>query len=445
MKAHQKMLVGIAAGAVAGLGANAIATAMARRAPGAVEPLTADAVAAAAPWLLWSVDNVAAPLGQIFIRLLLMLVVPLLFSALVVGVAELDLKQVGRLGARTLGYTVVFSAISVLIGLLLVNAIQPGAGLSDEARAMARGGTQVKAAPPPGETSFGSVLVSMVPTNPLKAAADGDFIGLIVFSLIFGMGVALTRTEGGLRLRETIQGLYDVMMKLIDGVLRLAPFGVAALLFAMTARLGFGILSQLAAYVGTVLLALGLHMFVVYSLSVRFLGGRSPIEFFRESRLAIVTAFSTASSSATLPTALKVADENLKLPRNVARFVLTAGSAMNQNGTALFEGVTVLFLAQVYGVPLSLPDQALIMFICILAGIGTAGVPAGSIPVIAMILGMFKIPVEGLGLVLGVDRFLDMCRTTLNVTGDLAAAVYVSRGEPAVGSDAQEAADPSAS
>ncbi|WP_164014860.1 dicarboxylate/amino acid:cation symporter [Pyxidicoccus trucidator] len=446
MKPHQKMLIGISAGAVAGLTANAVATAMARSASGISEgPLPAAVIAQHAPWLSWAADSVAAPVGQIFIRLLLMLVVPMLFSALVMGVAELDLKQVGRLGLRTLGYTVVFSAISVLIGLLLVNAIQPGAGLSDEARAMARGAPQVKAAPAPGETSFGSVFVSMVPTNPLKAAADGDFIGLIVFSLIFGMGLALTQGEAALRLKETIQGLYDVMMKLIDGVLRLAPFGVAALLFSMTARLGLGILAQLAAYVATVLLALGLHMFVVYSLSVRFLGGRNPIQFFRDIRLVMATAFSTASSSATLPTALKVAEENLKLPRNVSRFVLTAGSAMNQNGTALFEGVTVLFLAQVYGVPLSLPDQGLIMFICILAGIGTAGVPAGSIPVIAMILGMFKIPVEGLGLILGVDRFLDMCRTTLNVTGDLAAAVYVARGEPVDRPAGEGAADPSAS
>jgi DAACS family dicarboxylate/amino acid:cation (Na+ or H+) symporter len=178
-----------------------------------------------------------------------------------------------------------------------------------------------------------------------------------------------------------------------------------------------------------VLLGLGLHMFVVYSLSVRFLGGRNPLGFFRDSRLAILTAFSTSSSSATLPTALKVAEENLRLPRHVSRFVLTAGSAMNQNGTALFEGVTVLFLSQVYGVPLSLQEQAVVMFICVLAGIGTAGVPGGSIPVVAMILGLFKIPPEGLGLILGVDRFLDMCRTTLNVTGDLAAAVYVARGE----------------
>jgi DAACS family dicarboxylate/amino acid:cation (Na+ or H+) symporter len=171
-------------------------------------------------------------------------------------------------------------------------------------------------------------------------------------------------------------------------------------------------------------------MVVVYSLSVKLLGGRSPLAFFREVRLAMVTAFSTASSSATLPTALKVAEENLRLPRHVSRFVLTAGSAMNQNGTALFEGVTVLFLAQLYGIELTLLQQGTVMVICVLAGIGTAGVPAGSIPVIAMILGIFGIPPEGLGLILGVDRILDMCRTTLNVTGDLAAAVYVARGEP---------------
>ena len=154
------------------------------------------------------------------------------------------------------------------------------------------------------------------------------------------------------------------------------------------------------------------------------------MQFFRDVRMAAITAFSTASSNATLPTALKVAEENLRLPPNVARFVLTAGASMNQNGTALFEGVTVLFIAQLFGVHLSLQEQLVVMFICVLGGIGTAGVPAGSLPVIAMILGMFRIPPEGLGLILGVDRLLDMCRTTLNVVGDLAAAVYVARGEP---------------
>ncbi len=424
MKAHQKMLVGIAVGALTGLLANSLATGLFQR-------LGLPALPGLTPVLEWTVANVTQPVGQIFIRLLLMLVVPLLFAALVVGVCELDLKQLGRLGLRTFGYTVVFSVIAVGIGLLLVNTLKPGVGMSDEVLAMAKGSTGVKAAAAPSDTSPVALLVSMVPTNPIKTAADGDMIGLIVFSLIFGIGLALTRSEGALRLREVIQGLYDVMMRLIDGVLRLAPLGVGALLFSVMARLGVAVLAQIGAYVGVVLLALALHMFIVYSLSVRFLGGRNPLEFFRDCRLAIVTAFSTSSSSATLPTALKVAEENLKLPRNVARFVLTAGSAMNQNGTALFEGVTVLFLAQVYGVQLSLGDQAVVMFICVLAGIGTAGVPAGSIPVIAMILGLFKIPPEGLGLVLGVDRFLDMCRTTLNVTGDLAAAVYVARGEPA--------------
>jgi DAACS family dicarboxylate/amino acid:cation (Na+ or H+) symporter len=275
-----------------------------------------------------------------------------------------------------------------------------------------------------------ALLVSIVPDNPVKAAANGDYLGLIFFALVFGIALGLTKSPAAERLKEVIAGLYQVTLVLIDGVLKVAPFGVAALLFGLTARLGFDVLRQLAAYVGVVLLGLGLHMFVVYSLSVRFFGGRNPLQFFRDVRTAAITAFSTASSNATLPTALRVAEENLKLPPNVARFVLTAGASMNQNGTALFEGVTVLFIAQLFGVHLGLQDQILVMFICVLGGVGTAGVPAGSLPVIAMILGMFRIPPEGLGLILGVDRLLDMCRTTLNVVGDLAAAVYVARGEP---------------
>jgi DAACS family dicarboxylate/amino acid:cation (Na+ or H+) symporter len=178
-----------------------------------------------------------------------------------------------------------------------------------------------------------------------------------------------------------------------------------------------------------VVLALSIHQFIVYSLAVKFLGNMKPLFFFRGVQEAIVTAFSTASSNATLPTSLKVAEENLHLPPHVSRFVLTIGSTLNQNGTALFEGVTVLFLAQFYAIPLSLVQQVMVISICILGGIGTAGIPAGSIPVVAMILGMVGVPVEGIGIILGVDRFLDMCRTVLNVTGDLAAAVVVSRGE----------------
>jgi DAACS family dicarboxylate/amino acid:cation (Na+ or H+) symporter len=405
----QKMLIGLALGGVGGLLANTLAH--------------------DAPALLWIVENVAAPVGQIFLRLLFMLVVPLLFSALVMGVSELDLRHLGRVGVKTLAYTAVVSAIAVTIGIVTVHVIEPGVGLPEHVRELARTGKAPPAATAPAGSGPVAMFVAMVPDNVLKAAVGGDMIGLITFSLLFGIGLALTKSEGATALSRTIQGLYEVCMRLIGAVIALAPIGVAALLFAMTARLGLDIVRQLAAYVVTVLLALSIHFFVVYSASVKFLGGMSPVFFFRESRVAIATAFSTASSNATLPTALKVAEENLKLPRQISRFVLTAGATMNQNGTALFEGVTVLFLAQLFGVDLSVTQQLGVMFICILAGIGTAGVPAGSIPVIAMILGMYGIPAEGLGLILGVDRFLDMCRTTLNVTGDLAAAVVVSRGE----------------
>jgi DAACS family dicarboxylate/amino acid:cation (Na+ or H+) symporter len=256
-------------------------------------------------------------------------------------------------------------------------------------------------------------------------------IGVIVFALIFAVAVALTPTEPAARLRDLMQGLYDVMMTCIGGVLKLAPVGVGALMFVLGVRVGTGLFRPLAAFVATVLLGLAFHMVVVYSLLVKLVGKTSPRAFFRDVRLAMLTAFSTASSNATLPTALEVAEHNLRLPPKVSRFVLTVGSTMNQNGTALYEGVTVLFLAQLAGVHLGMTQQALVMVICVLAGIGTAGVPGGSLPVIAMILGMLGVPPEGLGLILGVDRLLDMCRTTLNVTGDLAVAVAIARGERA--------------
>ncbi|MGA9522102.1 MAG: dicarboxylate/amino acid:cation symporter [Myxococcaceae bacterium] len=382
------------------------------------------------PRLVWTVENVAGPLGQIWLRLLFMIVVPMLFSAVVVGISGLELRRLGRIGVKTLAYTVVVSGIAVLIGMTLVNVVRPGDGLPPELRERAFELAQVRAVPKPLEVTAAQQIVSMVPDNPLRSAAQGDMLGLIVFAVIFGVAVSVTRIPPVERLREMLEGLYEVTMTIVGWVMRLAPVGVGLLVFSVTARLGLDILQQLGAYVAVVVGALALHMFIVYSASVRFLGGRSPIQFFRDCRLAITTAFATSSSSATLPTALRVAEENLKLPNHVSRFVLTAGAAMNQNGTALFEGVTVLFLAQFFDVELSLSQQFVVMLICILGGIGTAGIPAASLPVIAMICAMFGIPPEGLAIVLGVDRFLDMCRTTVNVTGDLAAAVVVSRGEP---------------
>ncbi|MFZ5592806.1 MAG: dicarboxylate/amino acid:cation symporter [Pseudomonadota bacterium] len=405
---------------------------------GAALGIAARVAAQGAPWLDWVVENVALPIGQIFLRLLFMLVIPLLFSALVIGISGLDVRRMGRMGGRMLGYTVVVSLIAVLIGMVLVNWLQPGAGLPDSLRHLASSSSFSISIPKPPETSGVAMIVGMFPDNPVKAAAGGEMLGVIIFSLIFGIGLSFTRTQAAMRLREVIEGLYDVSMTLIQGVLKLAPIGVAALVFSMTVRLGLEMFSYLMAYVGVVLLALGLHMFVVYPLSVRFLGKRSPLAFFLDARSAMFTAFSTASSTATLPVALTVAEVNLRLPRHVSRFVLTAGSAMNQNGTALYEGVTVLFLAQLFGVHLDISQQLVVMLICVLGGIGTAGVPAGSLPVIAMIMGMFGIPLEGLALIIGIDRFLDMCRTTLNVTGDLAAAVYVARGEEAAIAQAGE-------
>jgi DAACS family dicarboxylate/amino acid:cation (Na+ or H+) symporter len=385
--------------------------------------------AAGSPWLEGLLRWVVQPVGRIFLNLLFMLVVPLIFSALALGIAGMgDLRGLGRIGLRTLVYTVVVSSIAVLLGIGFVEVLRPGDGLPEETRArlLARAATvpDVAKGPAPGP----DLLVNLVPRNPVKAAAEGDFLGWMVFSLFVGIGLAAVRTPAAGRFQEALQGLYDVTMWLIGRVIALAPIGVAALLFTMTAEAGLDVVAQLSRYVATVVAALLVHQVVVYSLAVRFLGGMSPLVFFRGVREAMVTAFSTASSNATLPTAIKVADENLRLPQEISRFVLTIGSTANQNGTALFEGVTVLFLAQVYGVPLTLPDQAIVVAICILAGIGTAGIPAGSLPVIAFMLGQVGIPVEGIGLILGVDRFLDMCRTTLNVTGDLAAAVVVSRG-----------------
>ncbi len=383
------------------------------------------------PGLDLFVKWVTEPVGRIFLRLLFVLVIPLIISALALGVTGLgDLSRLGRVGLKTLVYTVVVSAIAVLIGVTLVNVFRPGDGLSPELRQVLMSRSVEKpAAQMPAGTSGVDFLVGLVPQNVVKAMGDGDMLAVMVFALLLGIGLALTPTEPARRFEEMLQGLYDVVMRLLDLVIRAAPVGVACLLFTLTARLGYDILRQLGAYVLVVVLALAIHQFVVYSIAVWWLGGMSPVRFFSGIREAMLTAFSTASSNATLPTSIYVAEEHLKLPRSVSRFVLTIGSTANQNGTALFEGVTVLFLAQFYGVPLTIGTQVYVVFICILGGIGTAGVPAGSIPVVVMILGMVGVPAEGIGMILGVDRFLDMCRTTLNVTGDLAAAVVVSRGE----------------
>jgi DAACS family dicarboxylate/amino acid:cation (Na+ or H+) symporter len=250
------------------------------------------------------------------------------------------------------------------------------------------------------------------------------------FALMFGVGLVLSKATPAIEtLRRGIEGLFEVSMTLIGLVIRLAPYAVFCFMFNLAVLFGWDLLVRLGAYVGVVVLALAILMFVVYSLALKFVGGYSPIVFFKGVQEAMLMAFSTASSNATLPTALRVADQQLGLPRPVSRFVLTIGATANQNGTALFEGVTVIFLAQFFGVELGIGQQVMVMLVCILGGIGTAGVPSGSLPVVALICTMVGVPAEGIGMILGVNHFLDMCRTTVNVTGDLGIAAMVSRGE----------------
>jgi DAACS family dicarboxylate/amino acid:cation (Na+ or H+) symporter len=417
---HTRILIGLAIGAGAGLVVNA-------------------GLGADNPTVAWLVRNVTEPVGQLFLRLLLMIVVPLVFSSLVVGVAGIgDVRQLGRVGLKSLAYTIALSAISVAVGLTVVNVIRPGERLSPEtAEAIeARYGTdaaaRVQAAAPPADVSVGTRIVeTLIPSNPIAAVAGAtpNLLHLMFFGLVLGVAATLVPAATAAPFLGFLEGLYAISAKIIDGVMWIAPYAVACLLFTTTASFGLDLLGALVWYVVAVLLGLALHMFGVYSLAIALLARISPREFFRRIRTAMVTAFSTSSSAATLPTALRVAEENLKIPREINSFVLTVGATANQNGTALYEGVTVLFLAQVAGVELGLGDQLGVAYLAILGGIGTAGVPAGSIPFVILILISIGVDPALIAIIIGVDRILDMCRTTLNVTGDIAAAAYVARSE----------------
>jgi DAACS family dicarboxylate/amino acid:cation (Na+ or H+) symporter len=399
--------------------------------------------AADAAWVDDLVKYVTNPIGQVFLRLLFMLVIPLLVSALVVGIADMgEVRALKKVGLRTLLYTVVVSAIAVAISITVTHVIQPGAGVNPaEARALlAEGGEGARGIlERSSEAKTGvEAVIGLIPSNVISAMNDNDILAVMFFALFFGIGLLLTsspRTEG---LKQVFEGVFEVSMKLIGLVIQLAPIAVFCFMFNLAAQFGWDLLIKLAAFVAVVLLALGLQMFGVFPLLLAFLARKNPVAFFKETREASVMAFSTSSSNATLPTALRVAETRLRLPPRISRFVLTIGATANQNGTAMFEGVTVLFLAQFFGVDLSLGNQIFVMLVCILAGVGTAGVPGGSLPVVALILGGVGVPPEGIGLILGVDRFLDMCRTVLNVIGDLVCATVISAYSTDVLDDAVE-------
>jgi DAACS family dicarboxylate/amino acid:cation (Na+ or H+) symporter len=284
-------------------------------------------------------------------------------------------------------------------------------------------------------TSFSSTLVELVPRNPLDAAVralDGQMLALMVFSLIFGVALSrvdLDRAEAR-PLIPMLEQIFEASMRVVGWAMWLAPLAVFAIVFGTALTFGVALLRPLALYVGTVVAGLIVQQVVVYAFLLKTVTGRSPVAFFRACREVYLYAFSTASSNATLPLSIQTAEHRLGLPPHIGRFVLTVGSTANQNGTALFEGVTVVFLAQAYGIDLTLGEQARVMVMSIVAGIGTAGVPGGSLPMVLIVAQSVGIPADGMALVLGVDRFLDMCRTVLNVSGDLVIAALVA-GRPA--------------
>ncbi|HEY7784323.1 MAG TPA: dicarboxylate/amino acid:cation symporter [Pyrinomonadaceae bacterium] len=422
MALHSRILLGLAVGVIAGVGVNLLFGGGNTR-------------------VVWVIDNITQPIGELFLRLLLMIVVPLVFSSLVVGVAGIgDIRKLGRVGFKSFAYCLVLSAISVVIGLTLANTIRPGDRIAPEtatalqeryatdATKTVEDATKASAATP---KPLMAVVQTIVPRNPFAAVAseNPNMLHLMFFALIVGIAITLlpvTVSEPFLRFCDS---LFQITAKIIEIVMKFAPYAVACLLFNNTARFGLDLLQALGWFVLTVLLGLSLHMFGVYSLSIYFLSRIAPIEFFRRIKTVILTAFSTSSSNATLPTALRVSEENLGVPQEINSFVLTVGATANQNGTALYEGVTVLFLAQLAGVDLTLGQQLMVVYLAILGGIGTAGVPSGSIPFIIGVLVTIGVNPALIAIILGVDRILDMCRTTLNVTGDLTAATFVARSE----------------
>ena len=411
MKLHTKLLIALVAGFAAGAVAHAYGS---------------------SPAVDFVGQQILRPIGQIFLRLIFMTVVPMVFAALVIGVYELGRERgLGGVAARTLAFTLLLSAVSVIVGMLLVNVVRPGANLPVRPEAASAGVTTLETNAAAAKT-LGDVLIELIPRNPLDSAVralDGEMLPLMVFALIFGFAISRAPAADGERniLVRVFDQIFDACMRIVGWAMVIAPLAVFAIVFNTARTFGGDVFRAVLLYVVTVVVGLLVQQFIVYSAVLRVAARRSPLQFFRDCREVYLYAFSTASSNATLPLSLKTAETKLGISPRIARFVLTVGSTANQNGTALFEGVTLLFLAQVYGLDLTVGQQVRVMVMSIVAGIGTAGVPGGSLPMVLIVAQSVGIPAEGMGLILGVDRFLDMCRTAVNVSGDLVIATVVDR------------------
>ncbi|MDR1702919.1 MAG: dicarboxylate/amino acid:cation symporter [Sporomusaceae bacterium] len=361
-----------------------------------------------------------APFGTVFINLIKMIIVPLVLASLVVGVASLgDVRKLGRIGVKTVGYYLSTKIIAITIGLFLALTFTPGDGLSIPVDAK----LSMKDPVP-----LSTVLVNMIPANPFDAFAKADMLQTIVFAIFVGIAIIMVGEKAKV-LESFFDALAEVSYKIIGMVMKFAPYGVFALIAPVAAANGPKVLLPLAAIIGTVFLACLIHMLIVYCSVVAKFGKMSPIAFFKAVSPAMLVAFSTCSSSATLPVSMQCAQDNLGASKDVSSFVLPLGATVNMDGTAIYVGIATLFVAQVYGIDLTMGQLLTIVLTGTLASIGTAGVPGAGLIMLTLALQSVNLPLEGIALVAGIDRILDMMRTTLNITGDLVGVVFVDSTE----------------
>lgn len=382
-----------------------------------------------AVWIKW--------IGDIFIRLLNMIAVPLVLASLIVGAASLgDIKKFARIGSKTLALYLTTTALAITIGLSLANIIHPGnmmpQATKDRLLSVYQGDISERLE---SELSFdvGDFLVNMVPRNPFAAIAGAEMLQIVFFAVMVGMILTMISKEKSEPIIKFFDGLSEAMIKLVDVVMLIAPLGVFALISSTVAEFGFDILQTLLWYAVTVLLGLALHTFGVYGLIVRFFSKVKVKDFFRGVRRMQMVAFTTSSSAATLPVNMEVCQENLGVSKSVTSFVLPLGATINMDGTALYQGVAAVFIAQVFGMDLSIGQQLTIILTAVLASIGTAPVPGVGIIMLVIILKSVGIPQVGIALIIGIDRILDMCRTVTNVTGDAAVTVAIASSENEIG------------
>jgi DAACS family dicarboxylate/amino acid:cation (Na+ or H+) symporter len=396
----------------------------------------------------WGARELLDPFGQVFLRLLFFVVVPLVFGSLALGIAQLgDLRQLGPLAGRTFLLFAINMTVGVVLGLIMMNLLEPGARIDAATRSRllseyggAAQALQTTAAGQEG-LSFRFLVEVFMPRNLLKSVVEFQLLPLILFALL--VGAAATRLVQGHRrsVERALQVGVDLMTQLVHWALRLAPYAVATLVASVTILAGLQVLAPLMYFVLGVLGVLALHLFGSLSLLLKAFSHRSPRAFFRAVRPVLVTAFSTSSSNATLPTAIQVSREQLGVSASTAGFVLPLGATMNMSGTALYEGCVVLFVAQVYGLQLGLAQQTTLVILAVLSAVAVAGIPGASLPLIIGLLATFGLPPEGIALILGFDRLLDMARTTVNVAADMVTACIVDErmlasGRSEVGPDA---------